>query len=172
MKNGFRGKEVFCAVFAIVGTVLIATAGDLTSLALPPEALFWGLLSAFACALYTISPVGLILKYSAPVVVGWGMFLGSLVLMPVTLMTTFTGVVDTNTLLAFAYVVVFGTILSFVFYLGGVAYVSPSRGSIISALEPVSSVIFSFLLFSMTFGMYELTGMALIIIATVVAGIK
>lgn len=82
-----RGKEVFCAVFAIVGTVLIATAGDLTSLALPPEALFWGLLSAFACALYTISPVGLILKYSAPVVVGWGMFLGSLVLMPVTLMT-------------------------------------------------------------------------------------
>ena len=35
--------------------------------------------------------------------------------MPVTLMTTFTGVVDTNTLLAFAYVVVFGTILSFVF---------------------------------------------------------
>lgn len=167
-----RGKEVFCAVFAIVGTVLIATAGDLTSLALPPEALFWGLLSAFACALYTISPVGLILKYSAPVVVGWGMFLGSLVLMPVTLMTTFTGVVDTNTLLAFAYVVVFGTILSFVFYLGGVAYVSPSRGSIISALEPVSSVIFSFLLFSMTFGMYELTGMALIIIATVVAGIK
>ena len=34
-----RGKEVFCAVFAIVGTVLIATAGDLTSLALPPEAL-------------------------------------------------------------------------------------------------------------------------------------
>ena len=36
-----RGKEVFCAVFAIVGTVLIATAGDLTSLALPPEALFW-----------------------------------------------------------------------------------------------------------------------------------
>ena len=157
---------------AIVGTVLIATAGDLTSLALPPEALFWGLLSAFACALYTISPVGLILKYSAPVVVGWGMFLGSLVLMPVTLMTTFTGVVDTNTLLAFAYVVVFGTILSFVFYLGGVAYVSPSRGSIISALEPVSSVIFSFLLFSMTFGMYELTGMALIIIATVVAGIK
>lgn len=139
---------------------------------LPPEALFWGLLSAFACALYTISPVGLILKYSAPVVVGWGMFLGSLVLMPVTLMTTFTGVVDTNTLLAFAYVVVFGTILSFVFYLGGVAYVSPSRGSIISALEPFSSVIFSFLLFSMTFGMYELTGMALIIIATVVAGIK
>ncbi|WP_418239125.1 EamA family transporter [Dialister hominis] len=141
-------------------------------MALPPEALFWGLLSAFACALYTISPVGLILKYSAPIVVGWGMFLGSLVLMPVTLMTTFTGVVDTNTLLAFAYVVVFGTILSFVFYLGGVAYVSPSRGSIISALEPVSSVIFSFLLFSMTFGMYELTGMALIIIATVVAGIK
>ena len=62
--------------------------------------------------------------------------------------------------------------VSFVFYLGGVAYVSPSRGSIISALEPVSSVIFSFLLFSMTFSMYELTGMALIIIATVVAGIK
>lgn len=142
MKNGFRGEGSLLCRFRHrrYGPHRDSRRPDV--LALPPEALFWGLLSAFACALYTISPVGLILKYSAPVVVGWGMFLGSLVLMPVTLMTTFTGVVDTNTLLAFAYVVVFGTILSFVFYLGGVAYVSPSRGSIISALEPVSSVIF------------------------------
>ena len=45
-----RMRELFCAFFAIAGTALIATGGDFKSLAISEKALFWGLLSALACA--------------------------------------------------------------------------------------------------------------------------
>lgn len=86
-----RMRELFCAFFAIAGTALIATGGDFKSLAISEKALFWGLLSALACALYTVEPVRIIKKYGAPLVVGWGMFTASFFLLPVTVLTPFTG---------------------------------------------------------------------------------
>lgn len=167
-----RTVEIFCALFAITGTALIATGGDFRSLSISGKALFWGLLSALACALYTVEPVGIIKKYGAPLVVGWGMFLASFVLLPVVALTPFTGTVDMPVLLSFAYVVLFGTICSFVLYLGSVAYILPTEASIISAIEPLSSIIFSFLIFHLTFGFWELMGMALIILAVAVVARK
>ena len=70
--------EIFCTVFAFVGTVFIATHGNFGSLALSEKALFWGLLAAVACALYTVEPVGMIKRYGAPIVVGWGMVIAGL----------------------------------------------------------------------------------------------
>lgn len=70
--------------------------------------------------------------------------------------------------MAFVYVVIFGTVLSFCMYLGSVAYIDPGEASIIAALEPLSSIIFSFLIFGMSFGMFELLGMFLIIAAVMV----
>lgn len=167
-----RMMEIFCALFAITGTALIATGGDFRSLSISGKALFWGLLSALACALYTVEPVGIIKKYGAPLVVGWGMFLASFVLLPVVALTPFTGTVDMPVLLAFTYVVIFGTICSFVLYLGSVAYILPTEASIISAIEPLSSIIFSFLIFHLTFSFWELMGMALIILAVAVVARK
>ena len=165
------GIEIFCTFFAFVGTVLIATRGDFTALAISPEALFWGLLAAVACALYTIAPVEIIKKYGAPLVIGWGMCIAAVVLFPVTACTTFTGEINTPSLLAFLYVVFFGTIFSFVLYLGSTKYITPAEASIVAALEPLSSVVFAFFIFGLTFGAMELLGMALIILAVgVVAG--
>lgn len=93
------------------------------------------------------------------------MFIASLFMMPVAFLTPFTGAVDMDTVLAFVYVVIFGTICSFVLYLGSVAYIQPSEASIISALEPFSSIIFSFFIFSLLFGFWQLLGMVLIILA-------
>lgn len=167
-----RMVEIFCALFAVAGTALIATGGDFRSLAISEKALFWGLLSALACALYTVAPVKIIKKYGAPLVVGWGMFLASFFMLPAALLTPFTGSINTPVLLSFAYVVLFGTICSFVLYLGSVAYILPTEASIISAIEPLSSIIFSFLIFHLTFGFWELMGMALIILAVAVVARK
>lgn len=76
--------------------------------------------------------------------VGWGMFTAAFFLLPVTVLTPFTGTVDTSVLLAFAYVVIFGTVCSFVLYLSSVAYILPTEASIISAIEPLSSILFPF----------------------------
>lgn len=160
-----RMVEIFCTIFAVAGTALIATGGDFENLAISGKALFWGLLSALACALYTVEPVKIIKKYGAPLIVGWGMFLASLFLCPVALLTPFTGTIDAPVLLAFAYVVLFGTICSFVLYLGSVAYILPTEASIISAIEPLSSIILSFFIFHLLFSFWQLAGMVFIILA-------
>lgn len=160
-----RQVEIFCTAFAFLGTVLIATKGDFTALAISPQALFWGLLAAVACALYTIAPVEIIKKYGSSLVVGWGMCIASVVLAPVTVCTTFTGEINSQVLMAFLYVVLFGTICSFVLYLGSTKFITPAEASIVAALEPLSSVVFAFFIFGLTFGLVELIGMALIILA-------
>lgn len=165
--------EILCAFFAIAGTTMIATSGNLSKLSISEEALIWGLTSALACALYTIEPVKIIKKHGAPVVVGWGMMVASIVMIPMTFTSPFTGEINTAVLSAFAFVVLFGTVCSFVLYLGSMAYILPTEASIISAIEPLSSVIFSFILFHLTFDIYQLLGMALIICAVgVVAAYK
>ena len=55
--------ELACVALAVLGTFLLVTHGSLTSLAISPPALFWGLLCAFAAAFYTVQPKRLICKY-------------------------------------------------------------------------------------------------------------
>ena len=55
-------SEIFSMILAIAGTFLIATHGQLNQLAITPKGLAWGLVSAFAYALYIILPIQLIQK--------------------------------------------------------------------------------------------------------------
>ena len=158
-----RVVEIVCTALAFFGTVLIATKGDFTTLAVSPKALFWGLVAAVACALYTIEPVDIIKKYGASLVVGWGMLIASLAMAPWMGYFPFTGNIDMAVLGAFAFVVIFGTICSFVLYLGSTKYITPAEVSIIAALEPLSSIVFGFFLFGITFGLMEWIGIALIL---------
>ena len=52
-------SEIFSMFLAIAGTFLIATHGQLNQLAITPKGLAWGLVSAFAYALYIILPIQL-----------------------------------------------------------------------------------------------------------------
>lgn len=158
-------KEIFCTAAAFLGVVLISAKGEPGSLAVSSEALFWGLASAAGAAFYTIVPAQLIRKYGAPPVVGWGMLTASFVMIPAALSVPFEGIVNTETILAFLYVVLFGTVLAFLFYLGSTAYIAPAETGILGALEPMASIVFAFLLFGQTFTVSELIGMACIIAA-------
>ncbi len=155
--------EIGCVALAFLGTVLIATKGDFTTLAVSPEALFWGLVAAVACALYTIEPVSIIKKYGSSMVVGWGMLVAAVAMAPWMHYFPFTGTIDAAVLGAFAFVVIFGTIFSFILYLGSTKYITPAEVSIIAAIEPLSSIIFAFVLFGLIFGLVEWIGIALII---------
>lgn len=159
--------EVLCAIFATLGTFFIVTHGRYDTLEISFTALVWGLISAACAAVYTLSPQKLIKKYRTTLVVGWGMIVGGLTLFPLALFTPFTGEINTNSLGAFFYVVLFGTVIAFGLFLASTKYIAPQEAGIIGSLEPLSSVLFSIVVFSMTFGMYELLGMALIISAVI-----
>lgn len=88
-------------------------------------------------------------------------------MIPLVCTTPFTGTIDIYTLMAFLYVVIFGTVLSFVLYLASIRYIEPGETGIIASLEPLSTILFSFLILGMTFGTFELMGMVLIIAAVI-----
>lgn len=70
--------ELSAIILAILGTYIIATHGQWTSLAMTPKGLFWGLLSAVTYALYILIPARLIRKLGSLIVIGPGMLLSGI----------------------------------------------------------------------------------------------
>ena len=64
--------------FAVLGTFILVTHGDMGRLNISSTALFFGIASAFALAIYTVQPVKLLNKYNSAVIIGWGMLIGGL----------------------------------------------------------------------------------------------
>ena len=73
---GRTGQLLAAIALAILGTALIATHGDITSLSLTPAGLSWGLVAAVGYALYTVLPADLLQRHNATLVTGLGLLLG------------------------------------------------------------------------------------------------
>ena len=159
--------EMLCAILATLGTFFIVTHGNYETLQVSPKALTWGLISALCAAVYTMQPQEILKKYRTSLVVGWAMIIGGICLLCYALTTPFVGKINTESVAAFIYVVIFGTVIAFGLFLASTKYIKPQEAGIVGALEPLSSVIFSILIFSISFGIYELIGMALIISAVI-----
>lgn len=162
------GREVAALILAVGGTVLLVTRGEWGTFAISPAALIWGLLSAVGAAFYTIQPRTLIRRWYPPIVVGWGMILGGSSLTPLAVGMNLPAEADLAFYGALAFVVVFGTAMSFCLYIASVAFIEPSETSLLNSMEPLSSIFFSVLLLGMTFGIAELIGAACIIGAVAV----
>ncbi|QIU91007.1 carboxylate/amino acid/amine transporter [Yokenella regensburgei] len=158
------GNLVLTAIFtSLIGTFLLVTHGNPTSLSISPAALFWGIASAFAAAFYTTYPSTLIARYGTLPIVGWSMLIGGLVLLPFYAgqgsSFSFTG----NLLLAFFYLVVIGTSLTFSLYLKGAQMIGGPKASILSCAEPLSSAFLSLLLLGVSFTLPDWLGTLLIV---------
>ncbi len=155
--------EIFAVVLAVLGTVLLATHGNLKSLAISHKALFWGLTSAITLAIYTVQPGRLLNKFGSMLVTGWGMMIGGIMLCLFFRPWTMTVSVDGVVIGGMAFIVLVGTIIAFVCYLEGVRWVGPKKGSLFAAVEPVSATVFSVLLLHVSFGFMDLLGFVCII---------
>lgn len=159
------GRVLAALVLAVGGVLLLVTRGEWGTLAILPEALFWGLLSAAGAAFYTVQPKGLIRRWRSSLVVGWGMLIGGLFLSPLASLAAPPGLWDLSAYGALAFVVVFGTAAAFSLYISSVAYIEPGEASLLNSMEPLSSILFSVALLGMTFGVAELCGAAAILAA-------
>ena len=70
--------EFVAIFFALVGTFVIATHGNPFNLSLTPAGLFWGIISAFTYALYTLLPGKLIQRWGSLIVTGLGLLSGGI----------------------------------------------------------------------------------------------
>ncbi|MFP2514426.1 DMT family transporter [Buttiauxella agrestis] len=158
------GILVFAAIgTSLLGTFLLVTHGDPTSLTISGSALFWGIASAFAAAFYTTWPSRLIARYGTLPIVGWSMLIGGAMLLPFYAGQGGDFVITGNVLLAFFYLVVIGTSLTFSLYLKGAQLIGGPKASILSCTEPLSSTFLSLLLLGITFTVSDWLGTLMIL---------
>ncbi|HDC1790016.1 TPA: EamA family transporter [Salmonella enterica] len=148
---------------SLIGTFLLVTHGNPTSLSISSAALFWGIASAFAAAFYTTWPSRLIAQYGTLPVVGWSMSFGGLILLPFYAKEGTHFAVSGSLILAFFYLVVIGTSLTFSLYLKGAQLIGGPKASILSCAEPLSSALLSLLLLGISFTLPDWLGTLLIL---------
>ena len=158
-----RPAELLAIALALLGTFLLATHGQPGSMVLSGRALFWGLLSAVALAIYTVQPGRLLREYGSAVVTAWGMLLGGAVLCLVFRPFSMQVSLDGEVLLAMGVIVLLGTVAAFSAYMEGIRCVGPKKGSLYASVEPVSAAVFSSLLMGARFTGMDLAGFACIL---------
>lgn len=136
-----KGRELIGLAVALGGTFIIATQGNPSSLAIPPEGLFWGGLSALAFMLYTLMPIKVLAKWGSFIVTGLAMLIGggvaAIFVQPWNEPVAFSG----DLVFAMVVLVVVGTLVAYVLYLQGIQDAGPMRASLTSPLEPVSAMV-------------------------------
>ncbi len=153
-----RPVELLAIFLAVAGTFLLATHGDPGSMVLSERALFWGLLSAVALAVYTTQPGRLLNEYGSAVVTAWGMLIGGAMLCVI--FRPWNIPVDRNAsiLAGMAVIVLVGTVIAFSCYMEGIRCVGAKKGSLYASVEPVSATVFSVIWMHVSFGVMDLLG--------------
>lgn len=165
-------SEIISMVLAIAGTFLIATHGQLNQLAITPKGLTWGLVSAFAYALYIILPIQLIQKWGSMLVIGVGMAIPGILMLPFSGLLSSSENYRLDTWMALFGLVVIGTVFAYTAFLKGISLVGAVKGSLLASFEPVSAVFFAFVIMKEHFFMVDVIGMAMILLAVLLISLK
>ncbi len=155
--------ELFSVFFALLGTFLIATNGNLHNLALSPLAILWGELAALSMAFYTIQPQRLLDKWASPYIISWSMIIGGLILSIKHPLYPISGIFNMETILGLMFILVFGTVAAFSCYLLGVKYIGATMASLFVSVEPLTAAIVSIFWLNETFTYIDLIGFVCII---------
>lgn len=164
--------EAVAVFLSIAGTYFLVTHGNPNQLVISTTALSWGLASAVALAVYSIQPVGLLRRFDASLVVGWGMLVGGVVFSFVHAPWNVTGTWDQWTFLSVFFVIVFGTLAAFYAYLSAVKILGPTTTSLLACAEPLSAAAMSVLWLHVSFGFFDWLGTALILATIVILQFK
>lgn len=150
---------------ALAGCFLLLTNGSFSQLSVPTPAIVWGILSGVAAAFYTLYAIPLLKKFDSLVIVGWSMVIGgsalSLIHPPWRIEK---GLLTGDAYLYLAFVILFGTMLAFWFYVESLNYLAPKETSLLGSLEPLAAVITTVFWLHDPFGLFQWIGAACILI--------
>ncbi|MDO4443825.1 MAG: DMT family transporter [Slackia sp.] len=156
-------RELIAVVCVVAGTFLLATHGDLGTMALSPEGVFWGLSAAAAVALYSLLPGSLMKSYGSIPVVGSGLLLGGAVLYVATGAWNMTPELDAGGMLAmYGGLTGIGTLLGFAAYLTAINDIGAAKASLLASVETVSATACAALWLHTPFAPMDFAGFALI----------
>lgn len=159
-------KEILAIVLAVTGVFLLVTHGRFNVLAVSGMALFLGLASAVALAVYTLEPVALLRKYTPSVLIGWGMLCGGLALSIIRPPWDVQAQWDQYTWLCLAQIILFGTLIAFTLYLNAVKLIGGQKASLLASIQPLSVTLLAVYWLQTPFSLMDWIG-SLCIISTV-----
>ncbi|WP_375088919.1 DMT family transporter [Peribacillus sp. RS7] len=145
-------------IIAILGTFLLVTGGSIRTLSISGWAVFWGVTSAFALAFYTLQPYKLLSRWGSMIVVGWGMLIGGICFSMIHPPWAVEGNWTLSSFSAILFIIIFGTIIAFYFYLESTKYITAAEVSLFASVEPLSATLISVIWLNVTFGFAEWFG--------------
>lgn len=157
-------QDVLAVFLALAGCFFLLTNGSVSQLSVPANAIVWGLLSGVALAFYTLYAVPLLKQFDSLVIVGWAMIIGgfglSIIHPP--------WEIDAAALTAEAYfylafVILFGTMIAFWFYIESLHSLSAKETSLLGSLEPLAAVATTVFWLKEPFGSFQWIGTACIV---------
>ena len=163
MKKMPSTQEIFAIISAFLGIVLISTHGNLHTLSISKAALAWGLSSAVAFVIYTVSPQKLHNHYSIFAVTGWGFLLAGILMCIITKSYAVHVSFTPYSALLVTAIAIFGTLIPFLIYGFGVRLLGNVKASLFATVEPVVSAILAFFLANVTFTKIDILGFVCIL---------
>jgi len=143
-KNRFPNRLELLSIFLAVGGVfLISTHGDIRTLSISPDGLFWGLACAFGMFTDTLLPEKLNKKYSAIAIMAWSFLFGGIVAMFVFKPWNYPLEIDFIVLGALLVTILLGCITAYLLYRYSIKTIGPSKASLFSSSELISATILS-----------------------------
>ncbi|WP_338471408.1 EamA family transporter [Niallia sp. XMNu-256] len=157
-------KDLLTVSLALGGCFLLLTNGSISGLSVPTPAIVWGILSGIALAFYTLYAGPLLSQYDSLVIVGWAMIIGGLSLSFIhpPWQIDFTAL-TTEAYLYLIFVILFGTMLAFWFYIKSLQSLSPKETSLLGTIEPLAAVLITVFWLKEPFGVFQWVGTACII---------
>lgn len=159
-----RKRETIGVALAFIGTVLIATGGNLSTLALPPEGLAWGALNAVATSALSILPTAMITKWGNFITNGIMFLISGLMLCPFAQPWAHLPKFDVMSVSLLLFTIVLGTFGAYALFMAGVMRIGSIRATMLGTIEPVMATLTAVLFTGVVFGTADMAGFALITI--------
>ncbi|MFC5222569.1 DMT family transporter [Bifidobacterium leontopitheci] len=156
-------REGAGVALAFVGTVLIATGGDLTVLKLPLPGLVWGIVDALATAALSILPARLIARWGNLTVNGITFLISGVVLVPFVRPWADAPQLDGMGVALMVFTVVGGTFGAFWLFLGGMMRIGAMRATMLGTSEPVAATVSGVAWAGAVFAPTDFVGFAMIL---------
>jgi drug/metabolite transporter (DMT)-like permease len=157
-------RDLLTVALALIGCFFLLTNGSIYQLSVPTPAIVWGILSGLALSFYTLYAIPLLKQYDSLVIVGWAMIIGGFALsffQPPWQMEFKNLTIEAYLYLVF--VIIFGTMIAFWFYIESLQSLSPKESSLLGSIEPLAAVLTTVIWLKEPFGFFQWIGTACII---------
>ncbi|MGO0154716.1 DMT family transporter [Leuconostoc mesenteroides] len=155
--------DTWSILIALTGVFLLITNGNINQLVVNYKALFWGILSAFGLAAYTLIPKPLLKKRSPLVIVAWGLLVGGATENFVHPIWYIPSQVSTKDWIIMTFIIIAGTLLSYALYVMSLSQLKPTTASLLSTIEPMVATLLSVTLLNIHLRMFQVVGIVFII---------